>query len=110
MSSKLTTHILDTHSGIPAAGVDIALFRGDNLFAEAQTNAQGRCDAPLIEGAALVSGSYMLLFHLGAYFRSRGVESPFLDIVPVQFRMESGQSYHIPLLCSPWAYSTYRGN
>ena len=110
MSVRLTTHVLDTAHGRPAEGVRVLLLRSDLVLAEAVTNAQGRCDAPLLEGEALTPGAYRLCFHVGDYFRSQGVDSPFLDVVPVDFQMEAGQSYHIPLVCSPWAYSTYRGS
>ena len=110
MPPKLSTHVLDTASGLPAAGVRVQLFHGDLVLADTTTNRQGRCDEPLLEGREMVPGSYRLCFHIGAYFRLREMASPFLDIVPVDFTIEAGQSYHIPLICSPWAYSTYRGS
>jgi len=110
MAPQLSTHVLDTASGIPAATVRIQLFRDHALLADTTTSASDRCDAPLLEGAQMVPGPCQLLFHIGDYFRARGIPSPFLDIVPVHFTIEPGQSYHIPLLCSPWAYSTYRGS
>ncbi len=110
MHAKLTTHVLDTASGVPAAGVRVQLFFHDKLLADVLTSAGGRCDAPLREGPSLQPGPYRLLFHVGNYFRSRGVPSPFIDVVPIDFTIEAGQSYHIPLVCSPWAYSTYRGS
>lgn len=110
MPTKLSTHVLDTASGIPAAGVRVQLFHGDLVLVDTTTNSQGRCDEPLLEGREMVPGSYRLCFHIGAYFRLREIVSPFLDIVPVDFTIEAGQSYHIPLVCSPWAYSTYRGS
>lgn len=73
------------------------------------TDVGGRC-GPLLEGDGLVAGTYELHFHVGAYFSELGVNSPFLDVVPVRFRVEEGQSYHVPLVCSPYAYSTYRGS
>ncbi|MEM6910314.1 MAG: hydroxyisourate hydrolase [Verrucomicrobiota bacterium] len=107
---KLTTHVLDTASGLPAAGVQVQLFREDRLLVEVTTNADGRCEEPLLAGEAMVSGACRLVFHVGDYFRARGVASPFLDRVPVEFRVEAGQSYHVPLVCTPWSYSTYRGS
>jgi 5-hydroxyisourate hydrolase len=80
------------------------------MVAAAVLNADGRVDAPLLEGAAMQAGEWELEFHLGEYFRGRGVESPFLEVVPVRFLIEAGQSYHVPLVCSPWAYQTYRGS
>ena len=110
MPPKLSTHVLDTASGKPASGVRVQLFRDYALLADTITNTSGRCDTPLLEGSAMTPGSYKLLFHIGDYFRARGIPSPFLHIVPVHFTIELGQSYHIPLVCSPWAYSTYRGS
>jgi 5-hydroxyisourate hydrolase len=110
MSAKLTTHVLDTAQGQPGAGVRVQLYRGQSLLTEATTNISGRCDAPLLEGAAMLPGAYQLHFHIGDYFRAQGIASPFLDVVPIHFSIEEGQSYHIPLVCSPWSYSTYRGS
>jgi 5-hydroxyisourate hydrolase len=107
---KLTTHVLDTSRGQPAAGMKIELLKDGALLRSITTNADGRGDGPLLEGDALVEGTYELRFHVAEYFRSQGIDSPFLDIVPVCFRMEAGGSYHVPLVCSPWAYSTYRGS
>jgi len=115
---KLTTHVLDTAGGRPAAGVRLDLFRisdnrRDHLFA-AETNADGRCDGPLLEGAAFAAGVYELVFQVAEYFRRRGVDlpaEPFLDVVPIRFGIaEPGQHYHVPLLISPYGYSTYRGS
>ena len=110
MPPKLTTHILDTHSGTPAANVSIELFSGGTKITEATTNADGRCDAPLLEGDQFAPGSYEIVFHIGDYFRAQGIESPFLDSVPVRFHTTAGASYHVPLVCTPWSYSTYRGS
>ncbi len=110
MHPKLSTHVLDTASGLPAAEVRVQLYGGEKLLMDTITNDQGRCDQPLLEGPEMLPGSYRLCFHIGAYFRSREIASPFLDVVPVDFTIEAGQSYHIPLVCSPWAYSTYRGS
>lgn len=115
---RLTTHVLDTAHGGGAPGVRIDLFRFDregraSWLASAVTNADGRTDAPLLAGEALASGRYELLFHVGAYFAARGVrlaEPPFLDEVPVRFAVaDPAAHYHVPLLVSPWSYTTYRG-
>ncbi|NNJ11049.1 hydroxyisourate hydrolase [Chloroflexales bacterium ZM16-3] len=115
---RLTTHVLDTAHGRPAAGLHIALYRlgdsGEALVADAITNADGRTEAALLEGDALTPGVYELRFALGAYFAAVGValpEPPFLDVVPVRFGIANPAGhYHVPLLASPWAYSTYRGS
>lgn len=111
MAGKLTTHILDTAHGKPAAGVRIVLQRVEadeslSVLGETVTNSDGRTDGPLLSGAAFGAGTYVLNFHVGAYF-SEG----FLDVVPIRFRIaDAGAHYHVPLLCSPWSYSTYRGS
>ncbi len=115
---RLTTHVLDTAQGRPAAGVRIELYRdeagGRHRLAEAVTNADGRCEAPLLAGAAFETGCYELVFHVGAYFRAQEVAlptPPFLDQVPLRFGMaEADGHYHVPLLISPYGYSTYRGS
>lgn len=115
---RLTTHVLDTAQGRPAAGVRIELYRiegeGGRLVAEATTNADGRCDGPLLEGAALTAGVYELVFHAGAYFDGLGLKLPepkFLDRVPVRFGVaEPDAHYHVPLLLSPFGCATYRGS
>ncbi len=115
---QLTTHILDTAHGRPAAGVRVALFRigdgAEKLVAEAVTNQDGRFDAPLLAGAAFTAGVYELRFHAGDYFRGLGLDDaspPFLDIVPIRFGVASAaEHYHVPLLISPYGYSTYRGS
>ncbi|MCK0195371.1 hydroxyisourate hydrolase [Ancylobacter sp. 6x-1] len=114
---RLTTHVLDTTRGTPAAGVRIELQRaagdGFSTLVEACTNADGRCDAPLLAGDDMQPGSYQLLFHVGAYFRAGQGEgaSPFLDIVPIRFAIsDAGGHYHVPLVVTPWSYSTYRGS
>ena len=117
-AGRLTTHVLDTAGGQPASGVRVDLFRvlGDerDYVSTAETNADGRCDAPLLEGAAFAAGVYELVFHVADYFRSRGVElpgQPFLDAVPIRFGIDRpGQHYHVPLLIAPYGYSTYRGS
>jgi len=107
---RLTTHVLDTAAGQPAAGVHYELFWLDGQrrrVAEGRTNADGRADGPLLEGAALRAGRYELLFHVGAYFG----RAPFLDEVPVRFAVaDADEHYHVPLLVSPWSYTTYRGS
>ncbi len=118
MAGRLTTHVLDTARGRPAAGLWIELFRLDGtdrrLIVQAETNADGRCDRPLLEGRAMVAGRWELVFRAGAYFRRSGLtlpEPPFLDEVPVRFGIaDPGQHYHVPLLLSPYGYSTYRGS
>ena len=116
---RLTTHVLDTAHGRPAAGVRIDLSSIDpdgraRLLTTATTNADGRTEAPLLEGDALTPGHYEIAFHVGAYFRRVGspvTEPPFLDIVPVRFAIADGRGhYHVPLLVSPWSYTTYRGS
>jgi 5-hydroxyisourate hydrolase len=115
---RLTTHVLDTATGRPAAGMKLELFRlgeGDpRLLKTVVTNSDGRCDAPLLQGLELASGTYQLLFHVGDYLRAGGVQlpdPPFLDLVPLRFGIaEPGQHYHVPLLVSPFAFSTYRGS
>ena len=113
---RLTTHILDTAHGGPAAGVDVRLFATTNarqLVASAMTNEDGRAPQALLEGAAFVAGTYELEFDVGKYFRGRGVtlaEPPFLDTVVIRFAVRTGENYHVPLLVSPWSYSTYRGS
>lgn len=115
---RLTTHVLDTHAGCPAAGLRVELYRVEDgalaPLVDALTNADGRLDAPLLQGEALPTGRYELRFHAGAYFAARGVplaDPPFLDVVPVVFAIaEPRGHYHVPLLVSPWSYSTYRGS
>lgn len=116
--SKLSTHVLDTAHGQPASGMALRLYRcGANdrqLIGEFQTNADGRCDGPLLADAALLAGRYELVFEVAAYFRQRGValpEPPFLDVVTIAFGIaDATTGYHVPLLVSPWSYSTYRGS
>ena len=107
---KLSTHVLDLLHGRPAAGMKIELHslgKSGGLLRSLATNADGRTDAPLLSGDTLLAGEYELTFHVGAYFR----ETAFLDQVPVRFRVnDPAASYHVPLLCTPWAYSTYRGS
>ena len=114
---RLTTHVLDTMAGTPAAGLDIELWtagEGARRLKTATTNADGRVDAPLLEGDALVAGHYELRFRAGAYLRARhGVDAdpPFLDEIPIRFGIaDPGQHHHVPLLLSAYGYSTYRGS
>lgn len=115
---KLTTHVLDTALGKPAAGVKITLFRvtaaGHEHLAETVTNADGRTDAPMLLGDALTVGHYQLVFSAGAYLRASGQAQGdvlFLDEIPIRFGVpDAGAHYHVPLLISPFAYSTYRGS
>ncbi|MEM1083886.1 MAG: hydroxyisourate hydrolase [Verrucomicrobiota bacterium] len=110
MNAKLTTHVLDTAAGRPAAGMRIQLFRGDETLADLVTNDDGRCDAPLLSGDSMFSGPCRLVFHVGDFLRKKGISSPFLDLVPIEFHLESDQSYHVPLVFTPWSYGTYRGS
>jgi 5-hydroxyisourate hydrolase len=119
MPGKLSTHALDIHQGRPATGVIIQLFRLDEKGARhfvktATTNPDGRTDAPLLGPDEMAAGTYELVFGVGAYFTREHVplaDPPFLDEVPVRFAIADGSAaYHIPLLFSPWAYSTYRGS
>lgn len=114
---KLTTHVLDTFHGSPAPNLTITLWRldddGENrtLLTTITTNADGRASAPLLEGDTMQTGEYELIFDVRAYFQSRGQAAPFLNRVPVRFTIfDVEQHYHVPLLVSPWAYSTYRGS
>lgn len=115
---QLTTHVLDTAAGSPAAGVVIELFAlsdgGENRLCRVETNNDGRCDGPVAAGDGFRAGVYELRFHVGDYFRARGQTLPspaFLDVVPIRFGIASpGEHYHVPLLISPFAYSTYRGS
>ena len=118
---RLTTHVLDTSTGRPAAGLALQLLRIEGasrtLLKTVATNADGRCDAPLLSGEAMAPGIYEIAFEVGAYFaRAAGGEPPsFLDIVPVRFRIapqgpDAPAHLHMPLLISPYGYSTYRGS
>ncbi len=118
MGGRLTTHVLDTARGRPAVGLAITLWRleGESrqLIGRVLTNADGRSDGPLLADAALLPGRYELVFAAGDYLRATGQagsEIPFLDEVPIRFGIgDPGQHYHVPLLLSPFAYSTYRGS
>jgi 5-hydroxyisourate hydrolase len=115
---KLSTHVLDIVSGRPAAGmkVDLAVLENGRWtpLKTVITNTDGRTDQPLMAGDAMRAGEYKLVFHVAEYFRAQGEtlpEPPFLDRVPLRFGVANvGENYHVPLLCSPWSYSTYRGS
>ena len=115
---KISTHVLDTTIGKPGAGVEVELYRVEataRILVKADiTNSDGRCTAPLVEGDALVAGNYELVFGAGAYFAAQGVmlpDPPFLDRVMIAFGVaDPGQNYHVPLVLTPWSYSTYRGS
>jgi 5-hydroxyisourate hydrolase len=117
MTGKLTTHVLDTANGKPAAGMRIELHRleggGKTPIADRVTNADGRTTEPLLGGESMAVGMYRLLFHVADFFASVGSPDAgkFLDVVPVLFRIDDASAaYHVPLLVSPWSYSTYRGS
>ena len=116
MAGRLTTHVLDTAQGRPGAGIAVRLYtdQGEVLLVETRTNTDGRCDAPLLEGTAMKEGRYRLEFDAGDYFRSAGValaEPAFFDTVILAFGIaDPAAHYHVPLLISPYGYSTYRGS
>jgi 5-hydroxyisourate hydrolase len=116
---RLSTHVLDTVNGCPAFGMQIEFLEakpdgGWTHLGSVLTNRDGRTDAPMMIGEAFRTGSFQLRFHVAAYFKARGTlmpDPPFLDIVPIHFGIADPDGhYHVPLLCSPWAYSTYRGS
>ena len=116
-SGRLTTHVLDTATGRPAAGLAIDLYRIEGgtrtLLRTVSTNDDGRCDAPLLSGEEFRTGEYELVFAAGDYLRRQGTALPqpaFLDVVPIRFGMAEKTHYHVPLLISPYSYSTYRGS
>lgn len=112
--NSLTTHLLDTTLGRPAAGVALRLMQGGETLVSACTNADGRCDSPLMDGEAIRPGAYRLEFDLGAYYRGLGVVLPdpaFLETVAIEFGIaDTGAHCHLPLLVSPFGYSIYRGS
>ena len=121
MPGKLSTHVLDTAHGRPAAGVKVELWRIDMggqtplaRLTSVETNADGRTDAPLLAGEAFEAGTYELVFYVEEYFARTGAATahpPFLDVVTIRFNVaDPDAGYHVPLLVSPWAYSTYRGS
>ena len=115
---RLSTHVLDIVAGRPAVGVAVVLREiggsAESVLKETLTNADGRTDEPLLAGAPLRIGRYEIAFHIGAYFTAQGAalaEPPFLEIVPIRFAIAEPEGhYHVPLLASPWSYSTYRGS
>ncbi|MCX8505513.1 MAG: hydroxyisourate hydrolase [Alphaproteobacteria bacterium] len=125
---KITTHVLDTSHGVPGRGIAVALYRLDKAGARQEiththTNHDGRCDAPLCEGSALVAGIYELDFAVGEYYdkfagqndggtqKPDAAKIPFLDRVTLRFGVgDAAAHYHVPLLVTPWSYSTYRGS
>ena len=115
---KLTTHVLDTASGKPAIGMQIELSVLEGVawkkLKSLQTNAGGRTDEPLLEGAALKAGQYRLTFDVSSYYRKVGTilaDPSFLDRVPLRFGIDDpGEHCHVPLLCTPWGYTTYKGS
>ncbi len=117
MSGFVTTHVLDTARGCPAQGMRIDLFRidGDDRhhLHSVTTNADGRTDAPILPAHEFVIGVYELLFHAGAYLDATGTppqQPRFLDLIPIRFGLAQAAHYHVPLLLSPFGYSTYRGS
>ncbi|AXC49292.1 hydroxyisourate hydrolase [Paracoccus suum] len=117
MTGWLTTHVLDTARGSPAAGMEITLFRLDgdrrSEIARMRTNADGRTDGPILPQDAFAPGVYELVFAVGAWLDSLDIPAPsprFLDEVPIRFGMAEASHYHVPLLVSPYGYSTYRGS
>jgi 5-hydroxyisourate hydrolase len=115
---KLSTHVLDTAQGKPGAGVRVELYAVEGgqrtLLKQDATNNDGRCNAPLLEGEQLTAGQYELVFAAGDYFAAQGVALPsprFIDRVTIAFGVaDPGQNYHVPLVVTPWSYSTYRGS
>jgi 5-hydroxyisourate hydrolase len=114
----LTTHVLDTAQGRPGQGIRIEVLRLEGetriRLEEVVTNDDGRCDAPILEGDAFTPGEYELVFHAGEYLRDQGIEAPeprFLDVIPLRFGVADADAhYHVPLLLSPYGYTTYRGS
>jgi 5-hydroxyisourate hydrolase len=114
---KLTTHVLDTAHGCPGKGISLRLYKcgkKDTLLLKAKTNADGRCDAPILADKEMKAGTYRLEFDVAAYFKTKGVKlakTPFLGTVTIHFGIADAEAhYHVPLLVSPYGYSTYRGS
>lgn len=115
---RLTTHVLDTANGCPGSGIELTLYRVDGNqrieLTSAKTNTDGRTNTPLLEGDGVLKGSYELVFEVAAYHRNRGLviaDPPFLDVIPIRFSISDADAhYHVPLLVSPWSFSTYRGS
>src|SRR5689334_17776705 len=105
---RLTTHVLDTAAGRPAEGVTVELYRvgSADRVAVGVTNADGRLDSPIAEGATLLAGSYELRFHAGDYLKKANRGAAFLDVVPIRFNVSANENYHVPLILSPFGYST----
>lgn len=114
MAGKLSTHVLDLTRGRPASGMKIELWRrgpGARLLKTASTDRDGRTEAPLLGPEEMAAGDYELVFGVRDYFLAGGTACPFLDAVPVRFEIaDPAASYHVPLLVTPWSYSTYRGS
>lgn len=114
MAGYLTTHVLDTAKGSPAAGMQITLYRIDGdariKLAEAVTNADGRTDTPILPQDAFETGTFELVFQAGDYLRASNAPTDFLDVIPLRFTMTEHNHYHVPLLLSPFSFSTYRGS
>jgi len=118
MAGRLTTHVLDTARGVPGGDISFVLHRLEGeariQVASGRTNANGRTDAPLLEGEAMRVGRYELVFAAGAYFRAHGMalsDPPFLDEIVLRFAIaDASAHYHVPLLATPWSYATYRGS
>ena len=117
MNGKLSTHVLDTATGLPARGMRVQLYwmepHAEVLLRATVTNADGRTEGPMIDGERFSAGTYKLVFHVGDYFAEHGNADAkrFLDVVPLIFVVDdSTRNYHVPLLVSPWGYSTYRGS
>lgn len=118
LMGRLTTHVLDTAHGRPGAGIELQLYRVADatrqLIEQRRTNADGRCDAPLLADAAFTAGVYELDFAVGDYYAAIGLELPqprFIDVVTLRFGIaDAAAHYHVPLLVSPYSYSTYRGS
>ncbi|MDC0181509.1 MAG: hydroxyisourate hydrolase [Candidatus Pseudothioglobus sp.] len=112
---KLTTHILDTSMGTPAQGVEIKLYKRNDsslkLINSAKTNEDGRCNEPLLSGDLFEEGCYEIEFNIGHYYATKEIDCPFLKDVVIRFYISnSDENYHVPLLISPFSYSTYRGS
>ena len=113
---RLTTHVLDTAHGRPGAGIRVKLFalQGErHLIANTMTNDDGRTEEPWLSEETFIAGSYELEFSVGEYFAATGIETgdpPFLGDIVIRFAVKDGEDYHVPLLVSPWSYSTYRGS
>lgn len=114
---RLTTHVLNVVTGKPGAGIKIDLYAVDgerHLIKSVATNQDGRCDAPILEGEEFVAGIYEIEFHAGDYFRAAGTDLPdpaYVDVVVIRFGIAApDEHYHVPLLVTPWSYSTYRGS